>query len=75
MRSATTGRFTYIKASPDETPALYQLEGGKPNLVDFDLQDGAFVVPKVLEAGYLAIGKKKLRFGLTSDRTHSSSDP
>lgn len=58
------GRFTYIKASPDETPALYELRDGKPNLVNFDFQDGAFVVPKVLETGYLAIGKQKLRFSL-----------
>ena len=56
------GRFTYIKASPDETPALYELKDGKPNVVDFDFQDGAFVVPKVLDRGYLAIGKQKLAF-------------
>ena len=56
------GRFTYIKASPDETPALYELRDGKPNLVNFDFQDGAFVVPKVLETGYLAIGKQKMGF-------------
>ena len=58
------GRFTYIKASPQETPALYELKDGKPNLVNFDFQDGAFVVPKVLKTGYLAIGKQKLRFVL-----------
>ena len=58
------GRFTYIKASPDETPALYELKDGKPNLVNFDFQDGAFVVPKVLETGYLAIGREKARFVL-----------
>ena len=58
------GRFTYIKASPDETPALYEVKDAKPNLVNFDFQDGAFVVPKVLENGYLAIGREKLRFDL-----------
>lgn len=56
------GQFTYIKASPQETPALYELREGKPNLVNFDLRDGTFVVPKVLEAGYLAIGKQKMGF-------------
>jgi len=56
------GRFTYIKATPDETPALYELKDGKPNLVNFDFQDAAFVVPKVLETGYLAIGKQKMGF-------------
>ena len=58
------GRFTYIKASPKETPALYELRDGKPNLVNFDYQNGAFVVPKVVASGYLAIGKQKLRFVL-----------
>ena len=60
------GRFTYIKASPEETPALYELKDGKPNLVNFDFRDGAFVVPKVLETGYLAMGKAKLRFVRTN---------
>jgi type IV secretion system protein VirB9 len=60
------GRFTYIKASPAETPGLYELKDGKPNLVNFDYQDGAFVVPKVLENGYLAIGKQRLRFVLAN---------
>jgi len=56
------GRFTYIKASPQETPALYEIKDGKPNLVNFDFRDGTFVVPKVLESGYLAIGKQKMNF-------------
>ena len=58
------GRFTYIKGTPAETPALYELKDGKPNLVNFAFQDGAFVAPKVLEAGYLAIGRETLRFAL-----------
>lgn len=56
------GRFTYIKAKPDETPALYELKDGKPNLVSFDFQDGTFVIPKVLDRGYLAIGKQRSTF-------------
>lgn len=56
------GRFTYIKASPQETPALYEIKDGKPNLVNFDFRDGTFVVSKVLESGYLAIGKQKMNF-------------
>ena len=63
------------QGSPEETPALYELKDGKPNLVNFDFQDGIFVVPKVLETGYLAIGKEKLRFvleGLTGPRNRSA---
>ena len=60
------GRFTYITASPEETPALYELKDGKPNLINFDFQDGAFVVAKVLESGYLAIGQARLTFKLNN---------
>ncbi len=59
-------RFTYIKASPEETPALYELKDGKPNLVNFEFEDGTFIAPKVLENGYLAIGTAKLRFVLVN---------
>ncbi len=56
------GKFTYIQANPQETPALYEIKDGKPNLIDFDFKDGLYTVPKVLNSGYLAIGKKKLTF-------------
>jgi len=56
------GKFTYIRANPQETPALYEIKDGKPNLVQFDFKDGVYTVAKVLDNGYLAIGKKKLGF-------------
>jgi type IV secretion system protein VirB9 len=56
------GRFTYIRANPEETPALYEVKDGKPNLVQFEFRQGLFVVSKVLDAGYLAIGKQSLPF-------------
>ena len=56
------GQFTYIRANPEETPALYEIKDGKPNLVDFEFHDGIYVVSKVLDRGYLAIGKKKMSF-------------
>jgi type IV secretory pathway VirB9-like protein len=56
------GKFTYIYANPQETPALYEIKDGKPNLVNFDYKNGVYVVPKILDNGYLAIGKKKLTF-------------
>lgn len=55
-------KFTYIQARPEETPALYELKDGKPNLVNFDYKDGLYVVQKILDRGYLAIGKQKLTF-------------
>lgn len=55
-------RFTYIQAKPEETPALYEIKDGKPNLVNFQYRNGAYVVDKVLDSGYLAIGKERMSF-------------
>ena len=55
-------KFTYIQATPQETPALYEIKDGKPSLVNFEFQNSTYVVPKVLDGGYLAIGKAKLAF-------------
>src|SRR5579885_254486 len=55
-------RFTYIKCAASEKPAIYELKDGKPNLINFDLVNGTYVVPKIVDSGYLAIGKKKLAF-------------
>jgi type IV secretory pathway VirB9-like protein len=55
-------KFTYIQARPEETPTLYEIKDGKPNLVNFDYKDGVYVVGKILDQGYLAVGKQKLGF-------------
>jgi len=54
--------FTYIKCAAHEKPALYEMKDGKPNLINFQLENGVYIVPKILDSGYLAIGKKKLPF-------------
>ncbi|HVB59437.1 MAG TPA: TrbG/VirB9 family P-type conjugative transfer protein [Candidatus Acidoferrales bacterium] len=55
-------RFTYIKCAAPEKPAIYEIKDGKPNLINFDLQNGLYIIPKIVDAGYLAIGKKKATF-------------
>lgn len=55
-------RFTYIKCAASEKPAIYEMKDGKPNLINFDLDDGVYIIPKIVDAGYLAIGKKKTAF-------------
>jgi type IV secretion system protein VirB9 len=55
-------RFTYIRANPQETPALYEIRDGKPGLIHFRYSDGLYTADKVLDRGYLAIGKKRLHF-------------
>jgi len=55
-------RFTYIKCAAPEKPAIYEIKDGKPNLINFDLENGVYIIPKIVDAGYLAIGKKKVSF-------------
>jgi type IV secretion system protein VirB9 len=54
--------FTYIKCAASEKPAIYEIKDGKPSLINFDLLNGVYIVPKIVDTGYLAIGKKKLAF-------------
>jgi len=56
------GQFTYVKSDATELPALYELADGKPALVNFQVRNGTYFVPKVLERGYLALGKARLPF-------------
>ncbi len=55
-------RFTYIKSDAAEKFTVYEVKDDKPNLVNFDLRDGTYVLPKILDKGYLEIGKKRLAF-------------
>jgi type IV secretory pathway VirB9-like protein len=55
-------RFTYIRCDAKEKPALYEVRDGKPNLINFQLESGVYVVPKILDSAYLAVGKKKVIF-------------
>ena len=54
--------FTYIRCAAREKPSLYEIKDGKPNLINFQLEDGVYIVPKILDNAYLTIGKKKLAF-------------
>jgi len=55
-------RFTYIKSKASEKFAVYELKGGKPDLITFQLKDGTYVIPTVVDYGYLEIGKHRLEF-------------
>jgi len=58
----TDDRFTYIKADAAELPSLYEIKDNAPSLINFQVENGVYVVPKVLDRGYLIIGQKKLTF-------------
>ncbi len=50
--------FTYIRCGAREKPALYEIKDAKPNLISFQVENGVYIAPKIIDAGYLAIGKK-----------------
>jgi type IV secretion system protein VirB9 len=54
--------FTYIKSTATEKFAVYEVKDGKPNSISFELRDGTYVIPKVVDHGYLQIGKKRMDF-------------
>jgi type IV secretory pathway VirB9-like protein len=56
------GQFTYVKSDATELPALYELKDGKPAIVNFQVREGTYIVPKVLDRGYLALGTQKFTF-------------
>jgi type IV secretory pathway VirB9-like protein len=56
------GQFTYIRSDAHELPALYELRDGQPSLVNFQVENGTYVIPKVLDRGYLALGKERFAF-------------
>jgi type IV secretory pathway VirB9-like protein len=56
------GQFTYIKADATELPALYEVKDGSPALVNFQVEHGTYVVPKVIDRGYLTLGKARFEF-------------
>lgn len=55
-------RFTYIEATPQEAPSVYEIKDGKPSLVQYQFKDGRYTIPKILDDGYLRVGKSELKF-------------
>ena len=61
-------KFTYLRGQFQETPALYELKDGKGSLINFDYNAGLYTVPKQLDNGYLAIGKKRVDFHRSQEK-------
>lgn len=66
-----TDRATFIKTHATELFSVYELKDGKPNVINVnpqpDTPDGVggvtYVIPTVIEKGYLQRGKEKMKFG------------
>jgi type IV secretory pathway VirB9-like protein len=55
-------RFTFVKSSAREKPAIYELKDSKPSLINFDYENGLYLIPKIIDAGYIVVGRKKVTF-------------
>ena len=55
-------KFTYIKTNAPEKFSVYEMKDGKPNLISYDLRDGTYIIPKVMDSGYVELGKKRMDF-------------
>ena len=55
-------KFTYIKTTAPEKFSVYEMKDGKPNLVSYELRAGTYVIPKVMDSGYLQLGNKRMEF-------------
>jgi type IV secretion system protein VirB9 len=55
-------KFTYIKTNAPEKFSVYEMKDGKPNLITYDLREGTYIIPKVMDNGYVELGKKKMEF-------------
>src|ERR1700730_2097767 len=55
-------RFTYIKTNAREKFSVYEMKDGKPNLVTYDLREGTYIIPKIMDSGYVELGKKRMEF-------------
>ena len=55
-------KFTYIKTNAPEKFSVYEMKDGKPNLITYDLREGMYIIPKVMDSGYVELGKKRMDF-------------
>jgi len=55
-------KFTYIKTDAPEKFSVYEMRDGKPNLISYQLNNGTYIIPKVMNSGYVELGKKKMEF-------------
>nr|WP_231737782.1 TrbG/VirB9 family P-type conjugative transfer protein [Terracidiphilus gabretensis] len=42
-------KFTYIKTTASEKFSVYEMKDGKPDLINYDLRDGTYIIPKIVD--------------------------
>lgn len=61
-------KFTYLRGRFQESPVLYEVKDGKGSLINFDFANGLYTVPKIVDQGYLVIGKQRMDFRRRGDK-------
>lgn len=56
------GQATYLQVDARELPALYEVVDGKPSLTNYRVEGKTYIVPKVLDRGYLTLGDARVTF-------------
>jgi type IV secretory pathway VirB9-like protein len=60
------GTFTYIQTTATEKFTIYETKDGKPSLLQFQVENGTYIIPKVIEDAYLALGTARFPIALKS---------
>ncbi|HEY1743754.1 MAG TPA: TrbG/VirB9 family P-type conjugative transfer protein [Granulicella sp.] len=55
-------KFTYIRTNAPEKFSVYEMRDGKPNLVNYEVRESTYIIPKVMDSGYVELGKKRMDF-------------
>ena len=61
-RSITTTSSPTSRPDAPEKFSVYEMKDGKPNLVNYHLREGTYIIPKVMDSGYVELGKKRMDF-------------
>jgi len=56
------GQATYLQVDARELPTLYELVDGKAALTNYQVLANTYIVPKVLDRGYLTLGDTRVDF-------------
>ena len=62
VAGAARERVRILLAAATVAAAAGWFRDGKPALLNFQVREGTYVVPKVLERGYLALGSQRFTF-------------
>ena len=60
---------TAVKTNAPEKFSAYEMKDGKPNLVTYDLREGTYIIPKIMDSGYVELGQSLFAVEEISERS------